>query len=269
MTRTPAPEAAERAPMHRGAMATLNPLAPVAAALPVMVALLFTRTIATPLALGLLSLAIVIVSTRLTGRRALTLLVGLPALVAVLSVSFGVWTDAATVADTPVLLQFGGFRFYAGALHVGTATALRLGTLIVLALLCGVAADGPALVRSTVQHLHVPYRIGYTVLAGFRFVPRFGHELDLIRQAHRVRGMARGRSPYSALRRGFGYVVPLLAGAIRHAERVALAMDSRAFGAYPTRTERHPVPLRRRDGLFVTAFWLVSASVFVATATLP
>jgi hypothetical protein len=39
--------------------------------------------------------------------------------------------------------------------------------------------------------------------------------------------------------------VPLLAGAIRHAERVALAMDARAFGAHPDRTERHLVPCAR------------------------
>jgi energy-coupling factor transport system permease protein len=31
-------------------------------------------------------------------------------------------------------------------------------------------------------------------------------------------------------------MVPLLTGAIRKAERVALAMDARGFGAYPTRT---------------------------------
>ena len=95
-----------------------------------------------------------------------------------------------------------------------------------------------------VQQLRVPYRIGYTALAAFRFVPRFGHELEVIRQAHRVRGAHGGRGPFSAMARWAGYIVPLLAGAIRHAERVALAMDARAFGAYPDRTERHLVPWR-------------------------
>ena len=56
-------------------------------------------------------------------------------------------------------------------------------------------------------------------------------------------------------------VIPLLAGAIRHAERVALAMDARAFGAYPTRTERHLVPFRLRDVVFVALFWIVSAAL--------
>ena len=96
----------------------------------------------------------------------------------------------------------------------------------------------------------------------FRFVPRFGHELDVIRQAHRVRGAHGGRGPFAAVARWGGYVVPLLAGAIRHAERVALAMDARAFGAYPDRTERHLVPFRARDIVFVALFLATTAAIF-------
>jgi energy-coupling factor transport system permease protein len=45
-------------------------------------------------------------------------------------------------------------------------------------------------------------------------------------------------------------------------------MDSRAFGAHPTRTERHLVPLRVRDAMFTVAFWLVGAAVLVVAARL-
>jgi energy-coupling factor transport system permease protein len=72
--------------------------------------------------------------------------------------------------------------------------------------------------------------------------------------------------PFSAIARWFGYIVPLMAGAIRHAERVALAMDARAFGAYPDRTERHLVPFRARDVVFIALFLLASAAVFVVFA---
>jgi len=57
-----------------------------------------------------------------------------------------------------------------------------------------------------------------------------------------------------------------MAGAIRHAERVALAMDSRAFGAHPTRTERHLVPWHPRDTAFLVVFTLACAAIFVAGA---
>ena len=41
-------------------------------------------------------------------------------------------------------------------------------------------------------------------------------------------------------------------------------MDARAFGAYPDRTERHLVPWRVRDTVFVIAFWIASAAILVA-----
>jgi energy-coupling factor transport system permease protein len=144
---------------------------------------------------------------------------------------------------------------------VGLATALRIVAILLLSLIAGVTSTGPDLVRAMVQNLRVPYRIGYTALAALRFVPRFGHELEIIRAAHRVRGTDAGRGPVASVRRLIGYAVPLLASAIRHAERVALAMDARAFGAHPTRTERHLTPWRLRDTVFVVAFLLASAII--------
>ncbi|MCP2031520.1 energy-coupling factor transport system permease protein [Okibacterium sp. HSC-33S16] len=246
----------------------LNPLAKIAGPLPFMVYLLFVRDIATPLAFACLALLLVTVGARLTPRLGIALWLGLPLVVGVLSLSFGLWTDASRVDHTPLLFQLGDYRFFLGAWLIGLATALRLGALLSLALIAGLTMTGPDLVRALVQHLHVPYRIGYTALAAYRFVPRFRHELDGIRHAHRVRGIAGGRGPLAALRRYLGYIVPLLVGAIRHAERVALAMDSRAFGAFETRTERYLVPLRARDWIFAAAFWVIGASVIVGTARL-
>jgi energy-coupling factor transport system permease protein len=77
-----------------------------------------------------------------------------------------------------------------------------------------------------------------------------------------VRGAHGGRGPFAAIARWFGYVVPLMAGAIRHAVRVALAVDARAFGALPDRTERHLVPFRARDVVFIVLFLAASAVIF-------
>ncbi|WOF24768.1 energy-coupling factor transporter transmembrane component T [Microbacterium betulae] len=243
----------------------INPLAKVAAPLPAMVLVLFTRDIATPLVFLLLSYAVVLAGARLTRATATMLGVALPVTVVAIGAGFTLWADASRVADTPVLLELGGWRLHAGALETGLATGLRLGALLALALVGGATTEGPALVRSAIRTLHLPYRVGYSALAAYRFVPRFRHELDVIRAAHRVRGHHGGRGPVSALRRGFGYIVPLLAGAIRHAERVALAMDARAFGAHPTRTERHVVPWRPRDTVFLLLLWAVTALLFTAT----
>lgn len=240
----------------------LNPLAKFLAPVPAMILLVFVRDAATPLAFLVLSYALVLVGVRFSPRLAGILFLAVPAAVLVVGTGFSLWTDAARVDETAVAWQVGGWTMYTGALLIGFATALRLAAILALALIAGLSTTGPDLVRAMVQQLRVPYRIGYTALAAFRFIPRFGHELDVIRQAHRVRGAHGGRGPFSAIARWTGYVVPLLAGAIRHAERVALAMDARAFGAHPDRTERHLVPWRARDTVFVIALWLVSAAIF-------
>jgi len=241
----------------------LNPLAKLLAPAPAMVLLVFVRDAATPAVFLALAYAVVLVGVRFTRRLALALFVGVPAGILVIGLGFSVWTDPTRISDpgTPVA-QLGAWTLTSGMLAVGYATALRLGAIVALSLIVGLSTTAPDLARSFVQQLRVPYRIGYTALAAFRFVPRFGHELDVIRQAHRVRGAHGGRGPFAAIARWSGYVVPLLAGAIRHAERVALAMDARAFGAYPDRTERHLVPWRVRDTVFVAAFLVVSAVLF-------
>lgn len=240
----------------------LNPLAKVAAFVPAMVLLVFVRDLVTPAAFLALAVVLLLVGARITWRLVL-LLVALPLGMAVIGVSFALWVDTAQVDGTAPVLSIGGWTLYSGALMLGLATALRLGAIVALALVGGLTTSGPDLVRASIQHLRVPYRIGYTALAAFRFVPRFGYELSVIRAAHRVRGHHGGRGPVSRIARGWGYIVPLLAGAIRHAERVALAMDSRAFGAYPTRTERHLVPFRRRDVVFLVLMLGVTAAIFV------
>lgn len=240
----------------------LNPLAKLAAPLPAMLLLVFVRDAATPAAFLALAYAVLLVGVSFTRRLAAVLLLALPLTALVIGFGFALWTDASRVDQSVVVWQVGGWTMYGGALEVGFATGLRLAAIVALTLIAGLSTTGPDLVRSAVQQLRVPYRIGYTALAAFRFVPRFGHELDVIRQAHRVRGAHGGRGPFSAIARWFGYVVPLMAGAIRHAERVALAMDSRAFGAHPDRTERYLVPWRGRDTAFVIAFWVVSAALF-------
>jgi len=239
----------------------LNPLAKLAAPIPAMVLLVFVRDAATPAALLLLAYAVLLVGVNFT-RRLAAVLLAVPLSAVVIGFGFALWTDASRVDQSVVVWQISGWTMYAGALAVGFATGLRLAAIVALTLIAGLSTTGPDLVRASVQQLRVPYRIGYTALAAFRFVPRFGHELDVIRQAHRVRGAHGGRGPFAAVARWFGYIVPLLAGAIRHAERVALAMDSRAFGAHPDRTERHLVPWRVRDTVFVLAFWAVSAALF-------
>lgn len=251
------------APPNARFLATLNPLAKIAAPVPAMLALIAVRDLATPAAFLVLAYAVIFIGARLSARMLTILLLAVPAFLVLIGVTFALWTDASRIPHDVIVLQIGSWTLYGAALEIGFATSLRLGAILALALIGGLTTTGPDLTRSMIQQLRVPYRVGYTALAAFRFVPRFGHELEVIRAAHRVRGASHGRGPIAAVRRRIGYIVPLLAGAIRHAERVALSMDARAFGAFPSRTERYRIPFRARDVVFIALFWIATAAIFL------
>lgn len=238
-----------------------NPVVKTLAPVPAMIVTIISRDLWTPAVFAVFALILLLAMGRLAGRTLIWLLAGPPLLVAVMTVSFGVWTDPAKVDDTTALLSIGPFTLWSGALAIGLATGLRVAAVVLLALVVGLTTDGPDLVRSMITHLRMPYRIGHAGFAAMRFVPRFRRDLEIIRLAHRVRGVDGGHRPGATLRRYGGYVVPLLAGAMRHGDRVSLAMEARGFGAYPTRTERRQVPLRARD--------TVLALVLIAVCFLP
>ncbi|MEU4626150.1 energy-coupling factor transporter transmembrane component T [Actinoplanes sp. NPDC023801] len=233
-----------------------NPVVKTLAPVPAMIVVALSRDLWTPAAIGAIALLMLLIGGGPRGRTLFWTLAGPPLLVVLLTVSFGVWTDSARVGHTTALLEIGPFTLWSGALFTGLATGLRVAAVMLLALIAGLTTDGPDLVRSMVAHLRVPYRVGYAGFAAMRFVPRFQRDLEIIRLAHRVRGVDGARGPVATLRRYGGYAVPLLAGAMRHGDRVSLAMEARGFGAHRTRTERRRVPLRPRDA--VLAAWLLA-----------
>jgi len=151
-------------------------------------------------------------------------------------------------------------------LQLGLSIGLRV-LFIVSTSLLFIATTRPGdFVLSLVQQARVNYKLAFAVLAAYRFIPILSAEYANIRAAARVRG-AGGRSgllgSLRALRRD---AVPLLAGAIRRSERMAVAMDSRAFGAYPTRTYHKQLHVTERDWLFLGGLLVVSVVIFAALA---
>lgn len=242
-----------------GFLRRVNPLAKIAGPLPVMVFVSFTRDPWVPGVLLLAAVGLIAVGGGIGVRRfAAGLGIGV-LLVATLTVSFTLLAGGPVVDADPSTVTLGPVEVRSAALYAGTSTALRMTALMALTLVGGLTTEATDLVRAMIRTLRVPYRYGYGAIASYRFVDRFAQELQVIRAAHRARGVA-DRNP---VRRAGRMAVPLLAGGIRHAERVAVAMDARAFGAYPTRTERRVVRFHVSDALFVLACWAFSVGVVV------
>lgn len=123
------------------------------------------------------------------------------------------------------IVRIGPLRVTSEAVATATALGLRVVAIASVGAVFALTTDSTRLVDALVQQARVSPRFAYGALAAYQAVPRFGEDLTTLRQARRLRGLRGGWHPR--------LLVGLLVLAIRHGDRVALAMDARAFGSGP------------------------------------
>lgn len=140
---------------------------------------------------------------------------------------FGV-SNADPTATTAVTL--GPWRITEEAIAAGIGLGLRVVAIAAVGAVFALTTDSTRLVDALVQQARVPHRFAYGALAAYGAIPRFATDLANLRAARRLRGLRGSWHPR--------ILVGLLVLAIRHGDRIALAMDARAFGSGPRTTYR-------------------------------
>jgi energy-coupling factor transport system permease protein len=126
---------------------------------------------------------------------------------------------------TATLLQAGPLRIAEDAFVGGVSIMLRVAAIACVGAVFALTTEPTRLADALVQQARVPARFAYGALAAYGAIPRFAEDLVTLRQARRIRGLRAGWHP--------GLFVGLLVLAIRHADRMAVSMDARAFGSGP------------------------------------
>jgi len=163
------------------------------------------------------------------------------------------YADLSRFSHPHILWQWGYWTLSAEGLWIGAGLGLRVAVFVTASLLFVATTDPTDFALSLVQNLKMPPRFGYGVLVSYRFLPLLRREFEIIRMAHRVRGVGEGQGVLGWIEKTRRYTLPLLASAVRKSERTALAMDARAFGALPQRTYYRRMAIRKDDVLFVMA----------------
>jgi len=167
-----------------------------------------------------------------------------------------------------IVAQWGPVTVTAEALWRGGAISLRVLCFAAYSLMFVLTTDPTDFVVALIHHWRVSPRIAYAAMAAYRFVPLFTAEAESIRLAHKVRGLGEGRGVagwWEATRR---FAIPLLASAIRRAERVAIAMESKGFDSSPGRTYFRSVPWRLTDSFFVAGMAVAVGLAFALSHAL-
>ena len=231
---------------RRGLFTSLNPLTLFASVLPAMVMVFALRNHHLNLGI-LLAASVLIIAARASLRR----------------------TVASVIAPW-VVTALMTWIFSGGSQHQETAARLYdlgdavtggtgIGALIALVLVSGVSTDPEALIRTLTTTFRMPYRLGAAGTAAIAFITRFHGDFVLLRTARALRGVGGRWGLLAPVVRWTGSILPLMILAIQHAERVALSMDSRAFGAHKRRTEMTDDPWRARDWSVVVLTWALVA----------
>ena len=231
---------------RRGLFTSLNPLTLFASVLPAMVMVFALRNHHLNLGI-LLAASVLIIAARASLRR----------------------TVASVIAPW-VVTALMTWIFSGGSQHQETAARLYdlgdavtggtgIGALIALVLVSGVSTDPEALIRTLTTTFRMPYRLGAAGTAAIAFITRFHGDFVLLRTARALRGVGGRWGLLAPVVRWTGSILPLMILAIQHAERVALSMDSRAFGARKRRTEMTDDPWRVRDWSVVVLTWALVA----------
>ncbi len=228
-----------------GLLTGLNPLTLFGALIPAMVMIFALKEPSLNVTV-LASASLLMVAARAPRRRTIASVAGVWAITGLLA---WVFSGRSSLGEASKVYDLG----------TAAAGATGIGALVALVLLSGISTDPEALIRTLTSTFRMPYRIGSAGTAAIAFTTRFRQDFATLRTARALRGIGKRWGPLAPLVRWAGSLVPLMILAVQHAERVALSMDSRAFGAYPQRTELADTPWRRRD-------WAVMACTWAATA---
>lgn len=145
----------------------------------------------------------------------------------------------------------------------GLSTAIRLDTFLAAGLLF-LATTRVEEVAYALGRLGVPYKVGFTLTLAFRLVPLFFESAATIVAAQRCRGLRMDEGGMvTRLRRFVPVIVPVFVGALRRADRMAMALELRGFDSGRPRTTYLRAHAGVRDAV-AGALALAGAAAYVA-----
>nr|WP_124070394.1 energy-coupling factor transporter transmembrane component T [Filibacter tadaridae] len=126
-----------------------------------------------------------------------------------------------------------------------------------ISLLFALTTQPVKFVMSLMQQFRLSPKLAYGMLVGYQFLPVVKDEFIQIRHAHRLRGVGDEKWWWQRIFGMKRILIPLLAAAVRKAERAAFAMEARGFTGAPRSEFYKPIPLGINDWILSALFLLL------------
>lgn len=169
------------------------------------------------------------------------------------------WTTLVFAEDQtgPVVWSIWNVHVTETQLNHALSLSFRVLAFSSLSLLFALTTNPVKFILSLMQQLKLSPKIAYGVMVGYQFLPVLKDEFVQIGQAHRLRGVSQEKN---ALQRLFGIrrvLIPMLAGAVRKAERAAFAMEARGFTGERRSSYFQVITIGKVDFALVSLFLVV------------
>jgi energy-coupling factor transport system permease protein len=154
------------------------------------------------------------------------------------------------------VFQVGPLAFQERGLLIGGAAGLRVVNLATSSMIFLVSTSPRDLAIAATEKLRMPIRATQALFLALRFLPLLEDEYADLMDAHKVRGAGAGNGLRERINRMKRFTVPFLFSSLRRAQVTALAIDAKAFGAYPTKTFYHQINYPLHGKIFA-ALWVI------------
>lgn len=160
-----------------------------------------------------------------------------------------------------LILSLGIAKVYYEGILAAAAVAFRMVNIAMASIIFLYSTHPRDLAIAASEKLKFPIRGAQALFLALRFLPLLQDEYQDLVAAHKVRGAGGGKGIKDKLTRIQRFTVPYLFSGLRRAQITALAMDSKAFGAYPTKTYYHQLAYPAR-GIAFLLVWVMIAAIF-------
>ncbi|MCG8481938.1 MAG: energy-coupling factor transporter transmembrane protein EcfT [Clostridia bacterium] len=140
--------------------------------------------------------------------------------------------------------------------------ALRVGIIISSATIL-TTSSYREIVQGLVQW-KMPYEIAFMVSVAIRFLPTFTEEFKDAVVALQLRGIEFEKIPLSKKIKVYSYLFfPVVSNAVLKAQELSMAMETRAFRAYPVRTSYMVLKMKPMDYAMITLSLILTISAML------
>ncbi len=141
----------------------------------------------------------------------------------------------------------------------GINVGIRLSAAVIFGIFLLVTAPAEDILLALVR-LHLPYRFCFALSTALRLFPTIIDIAYTVIEAQKMRGHdIRSGFILSRIKKHVPLIVPVLAISLRRTNLLAMALESRAFGASPSRSFLREIHFHKRDlwAALGTAAWLI------------